>query len=190
MNRDPTVIGRAKVGAELIAEVVNGFVEPITWKTLASTGFSLSAYDSYIWDLVPFPGFHANVAIVPDHFYQHFAFPVSITASSSANCFHDTSSTVFPRSPTDTISPTLLAGTNMGSVVEGNERRRPADTQPQKTARKRRSRQNRGEGSSESVVVTGMWPGRYSLMYVSCLAIDVILPFISVTACVRFHKLQ
>ena len=36
MNRDPTVVGRAKVGAELIAEVVNGFVEPISWKTLVS----------------------------------------------------------------------------------------------------------------------------------------------------------
>jgi hypothetical protein len=36
MQRDPTVIGRAKVGAELIAEVVNGFVEPISWKTLVS----------------------------------------------------------------------------------------------------------------------------------------------------------
>ena len=34
MNRDPAIIGRAKVGAELIAEVVNGFVEPISWKTL------------------------------------------------------------------------------------------------------------------------------------------------------------
>lgn len=34
MNRDPTKIGRARIGAELIAEVVNGFVEPITWKTL------------------------------------------------------------------------------------------------------------------------------------------------------------
>lgn len=34
MNRDPTKVGRAKVGAELIAEVVNGFVEPISWKTL------------------------------------------------------------------------------------------------------------------------------------------------------------
>lgn len=34
MNRDPTTVGRAKVGAELIAEVVNGFVEPISWKTL------------------------------------------------------------------------------------------------------------------------------------------------------------
>jgi hypothetical protein len=34
MNRDPTKVGRARVGAELIAEVVNGFVEPISWKTL------------------------------------------------------------------------------------------------------------------------------------------------------------
>ena len=36
MNRDPTTIGRAKVSAELIAEVINGFVEPISWKTLVS----------------------------------------------------------------------------------------------------------------------------------------------------------
>jgi hypothetical protein len=36
MNRDPTQVGRARIGAELIAEVVNGFVEPISWKTLAS----------------------------------------------------------------------------------------------------------------------------------------------------------
>ncbi len=39
MNRDPTVVGRAKVGAELIAEVINGFVEPISWKTLVSRPF-------------------------------------------------------------------------------------------------------------------------------------------------------
>ncbi|KAL0065669.1 hypothetical protein AAF712_007310 [Marasmius tenuissimus] len=42
MNRDPTKVGRARVGAELIAEVVNGFVEPITWKTLIFTLTSLS----------------------------------------------------------------------------------------------------------------------------------------------------
>lgn len=36
MNRDPTIVGRARVGAEMIAEVVNGFVEPISWKTLVS----------------------------------------------------------------------------------------------------------------------------------------------------------
>ncbi|KAG5335164.1 hypothetical protein C0989_002063 [Termitomyces sp. Mn162] len=34
MNRDPAIVGRARVGAELIAEVVNGFVEPISWKAL------------------------------------------------------------------------------------------------------------------------------------------------------------
>ncbi|KAG6878330.1 hypothetical protein C0993_008508 [Termitomyces sp. T159_Od127] len=36
MNRDPAIVGRARVGAELIAEVVNGFVEPISWKALVS----------------------------------------------------------------------------------------------------------------------------------------------------------
>jgi hypothetical protein len=34
MQRDASVVGRAKVAAETLAEVVNGFVEPITWKTL------------------------------------------------------------------------------------------------------------------------------------------------------------
>jgi hypothetical protein len=53
MNRDPTKVGRAKVGAELIAEVVNGFVEPISWKTLvrdclAQEALSASAY-KYRW---------------------------------------------------------------------------------------------------------------------------------------------
>lgn len=45
MNRDPTVVGRAKVGAELIAEVVNGFVEPISWKTLVRAQSSLEFID-------------------------------------------------------------------------------------------------------------------------------------------------
>ncbi|KAH9487169.1 Nucleus export protein BRL1 [Psilocybe cubensis] len=48
MNRDPTVIGRAKVGAELIAEVINGFVEPITWKTLIFTLTSLAFLTVFI----------------------------------------------------------------------------------------------------------------------------------------------
>ncbi|KAG8220218.1 putative nuclear membrane protein [Butyriboletus roseoflavus] len=42
MNRDPTTVGRARIGAELIAEVVNGFVEPISWKTLVFSLTSLS----------------------------------------------------------------------------------------------------------------------------------------------------
>lgn len=48
MNRDPTIVGRAKVGAEMIAEVVNGFVEPISWKTLAFTLTSLSFLTVFI----------------------------------------------------------------------------------------------------------------------------------------------
>jgi len=48
MNRDPTVVGRAKVGAELIAEVVNGFVEPISWKTLIFLLTSLSFLTVFI----------------------------------------------------------------------------------------------------------------------------------------------
>ncbi|CAE6406832.1 unnamed protein product [Rhizoctonia solani] len=39
MQRDASVVGRARVAAETLAEVVNGFVEPISWKTL---GFSIS----------------------------------------------------------------------------------------------------------------------------------------------------
>ncbi|CAE6431503.1 unnamed protein product [Rhizoctonia solani] len=39
MERDASVVGRARVAAETLAEVVNGFVEPISWKTL---GFSIS----------------------------------------------------------------------------------------------------------------------------------------------------
>lgn len=48
MNRDPTKVGRARVGAELIAEVINGFVEPITWKTLIFVLTSLSFLTVFI----------------------------------------------------------------------------------------------------------------------------------------------
>ena len=51
MNRDPTVVRRAKVGAELIAEVINGFVEPISWKTLVCCPvlfYSLSSCHSFL----------------------------------------------------------------------------------------------------------------------------------------------
>ncbi|KAH9982190.1 Di-sulfide bridge nucleocytoplasmic transport domain-containing protein [Lactifluus volemus] len=52
MNRDPTVVGRAKVGAELIAEVINGFVEPISWKTLAFTLTSLAFMTLFVNSLL------------------------------------------------------------------------------------------------------------------------------------------
>ncbi|KAG5462821.1 MAG: hypothetical protein BJ554DRAFT_3411, partial [Olpidium bornovanus] len=34
MYRDPTVVGRAKVSAETFAEIINSFVEPISYKTM------------------------------------------------------------------------------------------------------------------------------------------------------------
>jgi hypothetical protein len=49
MNRDPKVVGKARVYAETMAEVVNGFVDPISWKTLVSgsTSFSVSCLKSF-----------------------------------------------------------------------------------------------------------------------------------------------
>lgn len=52
MSRDPKVVGRAKVGAEMLAEVVNGFVEPISWKTLIFTLSSLSFMTVFVNGLV------------------------------------------------------------------------------------------------------------------------------------------
>ena len=40
MNRDPSKVGTARVVAELVAEVINSFVEPISWKTLVRTPLS------------------------------------------------------------------------------------------------------------------------------------------------------
>ncbi|KAG0128874.1 Brr6-like protein number 1 [Tuber indicum] len=34
MNRDPTLVGRARVSAETFAEIINSFIEPISYKTM------------------------------------------------------------------------------------------------------------------------------------------------------------
>lgn len=34
MNRDPTTVGRARIGAETFAEIINGFIKPISWKSM------------------------------------------------------------------------------------------------------------------------------------------------------------
>eukprot|EP00128_Syssomonas_multiformis_P012120 Colp12_sorted_trinity150504_noHs@4151 len=41
MLRDPRVVGRARVSAETFAEIINSFVEPISYKTMAFFGFFL-----------------------------------------------------------------------------------------------------------------------------------------------------
>lgn len=59
MNRDPQLIGKSKVSAETFADIVNGFVKPVSWKalifinclifgTLLVSNISLSSYRSKI----------------------------------------------------------------------------------------------------------------------------------------------
>ena len=36
MERDASIVGRTRLLAELIGEVINGFMEPISWRTLVS----------------------------------------------------------------------------------------------------------------------------------------------------------
>ncbi|CAA7264680.1 unnamed protein product [Cyclocybe aegerita] len=68
MNRDPSVVGRAKVGAELIAEVINGFVEPISWKTLIFTLTSLAFLTVFINTLLSlYRSKHQPIAEAPPH---------------------------------------------------------------------------------------------------------------------------
>ncbi|KAF7800321.1 hypothetical protein EIP86_011571 [Pleurotus ostreatoroseus] len=52
MQRDPTRIGRATVTAELLAEIVNSFMETITWKTLLATLTSLSFLGYFLTSLL------------------------------------------------------------------------------------------------------------------------------------------
>lgn len=81
MNRDPTIVGRAKVGAELIAEVVNGFVEPISWKTLVSHNnyFQTKSHE------LTLQGVHLDLIVVFDCLHQHATFALPVPASSCSD---------------------------------------------------------------------------------------------------------
>jgi len=100
MERDPTTIGRARVGAELIAEVVNGFVEPISWKTLVSTceSFQASTDVTYLS-----AGFYIDIVILFDAICQFLILFIPHTSWScpffAAVC----------SSPCGTIPPSLHA---------------------------------------------------------------------------------
>ncbi|KAI0740243.1 Di-sulfide bridge nucleocytoplasmic transport domain-containing protein [Earliella scabrosa] len=48
MNRDPTKVGRARITFEVCGEVINTFVEQISWKTLAFTVVSLAFFACFI----------------------------------------------------------------------------------------------------------------------------------------------
>jgi len=76
MNRDPTIVGRAKVGAEMIAEVVNGFVEPISWKTLVFTLTSLSFLTVFINTLLSLYRSRHHVVSAPPPLHHQPSYPV------------------------------------------------------------------------------------------------------------------
>jgi len=48
MQRDPSLVGRGRVVAETIGEIVNSFVEPISWKTLVSALIGVAFYLAYL----------------------------------------------------------------------------------------------------------------------------------------------
>lgn len=58
MNRDPTVVGRARVSAETFAEIVNSFIEPISYKTMVCQPFEFLLmvdilFVGHLWNGVP-----------------------------------------------------------------------------------------------------------------------------------------
>lgn len=53
MNRNPKVVGVARVGAETLAEVVNGFVETVSWRTMVSATAVFSAPHCDVLTRVP-----------------------------------------------------------------------------------------------------------------------------------------
>ncbi|KZT42744.1 hypothetical protein SISSUDRAFT_1040988 [Sistotremastrum suecicum HHB10207 ss-3] len=54
MARDPSIVGRTKLGAQLIAEVINSFVEPISWKALIFSLSSVSFFTLFINAILSF----------------------------------------------------------------------------------------------------------------------------------------
>ncbi|KIL71090.1 hypothetical protein M378DRAFT_116676 [Amanita muscaria Koide BX008] len=77
MNRDPAVVGRAKVGAELVAEVVNGFVEPISWKTLIFGLTSLSFLTVFVNALLSLYRNHRQAVPVASPNSHSSAYPIT-----------------------------------------------------------------------------------------------------------------
>ncbi|KAI0369931.1 hypothetical protein BV20DRAFT_945153 [Pilatotrama ljubarskyi] len=52
MNRDPTKVGRARISVEVLGEVINSFVEPISWKTLFFVVVSLAFFTFFVNSLL------------------------------------------------------------------------------------------------------------------------------------------
>ncbi|GMM34840.1 Brr6 protein [Saccharomycopsis crataegensis] len=68
MSRDPQVVSKAKIGAETLAEILNGFIKPISWKTLVFVSFGLVG--SFIVNNYFFVSYTSH-RYEPDPFQQH-----------------------------------------------------------------------------------------------------------------------
>lgn len=64
MNRDPTVVGRARVSAETFSEIINSFIKPLTLKTWTVIGGFMIA--SFVFSNAAFAVFRSN-----QHSYFH-----------------------------------------------------------------------------------------------------------------------
>lgn len=79
MSRDPRIVGRARVGAEMLAEVINGFVEPISWKTLVSSLLYLRMkllFIMYIY-MYTYLALYALLSCFHDRLREHAALALS-----------------------------------------------------------------------------------------------------------------
>ncbi|KAF8577542.1 hypothetical protein K439DRAFT_1639587 [Ramaria rubella] len=82
MKRDASIVGRTKLLAEVIGEVINGFMERITWRTLIFTTTSLAMGIAFINTLLMF--YRARHAPV-DHQSAHPPAPVPSFPTYGAN---------------------------------------------------------------------------------------------------------
>ncbi|KAJ1969297.1 hypothetical protein H4R35_006179 [Dimargaris xerosporica] len=87
MNRDPKIIGRAKVSAETFAEIINSFIEPISYKTMAFFAFLLFGslfISNFAFSILRNRSIassaaahhpHPPLSMTPAHQYHHHANP-------------------------------------------------------------------------------------------------------------------
>jgi len=95
MNRDPTVVTRAKVAAEFIAEVINGFVEPISGKTLVKKLLLYVPPSYMVYLSFAMTDIYIDFTGLLDGFHQHPTFPVSLKAPAYLRSSPQSTPTVF-----------------------------------------------------------------------------------------------
>ncbi|KAL1940662.1 hypothetical protein VTO73DRAFT_8097 [Trametes versicolor] len=77
MHRDPSKIGRARISVEVLGEVLNSFVEPISWKALIFTVVSLAFFTLFVNSVLMLFRSRTNPAthLAPTHVPPHLIAP-------------------------------------------------------------------------------------------------------------------